>query len=204
MATLSPGQAVTLRDGVGLNLAWPPPATAALYIAVHRDALRAGSRNLLTLVTAVEETNLLWVGAIDEGMVSIAQAPSRPNARALIAGCLFQGPSAWRIIRPGLLTTACAPRPYLTVYDNDRPWVVLGSLSSGSLLCAPLNDARGNPKWWAPQVPRPDLLFPGSKDSQIELAHLWSLGPGHTTVGEVAPSARTTLSTAIRGYIRAV
>lgn len=60
----------------------------------------------------------------------------------------------------------------------------------------------GNPKWWTPVVPRVALSFPGNvKDSQVELAHAWSLPGAMASVGEVAPLGRGAVERAIRAYV---
>jgi hypothetical protein len=125
----------------------------------------------------------------------------KANPRALVRDRLLMGGRLWEIVRPGLLTTDAVVPPLGTVYDGDRPWVVLGELVNGRSLVAPLNDARGNPKWWAPQVAASDLKFAGSKDSQIELAHLWSLEiDGVSRVGEIAQNVRKSLAEQVLAY----
>jgi len=101
---------------------------------------------------------------------------------------------------PGLLTSPGVANPYLTLYGGNRPWVVLGELLNGSLVAAPLNDARGNPKWYAPEIAAAHLLFPNAKHSQLELAHLWSLPPGLPSSGEVDAAARQALGRDVVGY----
>jgi hypothetical protein len=86
------------------------------------------------------------------------------------------------------------------VYDGDRPWVVVGQSSSGAPIAVPLNDARGKSKWWAPTLEANELLFAGSKNSKVELNHLWSFDDCSSVVGDVATSGRQKLSAAIESY----
>lgn len=76
MATLPPGQAVTLPHGVAGNLAWPPPDGAALHCAIHPDVLKAGDPNLLTLGTGISGADVVWVGTL-ETMLSPANTAPR-------------------------------------------------------------------------------------------------------------------------------
>lgn len=202
MATLPPDQPVVLQAGVAPNLRFPPPAGAALCVAVHPAALNVGGQNRLTLVTGRVADRVAWVGALDESLLCTAPGAGLPGARTLLGRQLLRGGHLWEVIRPGLLTTAAARRPYLTIYDGDRPWVVVGELAGGDLLAAPLNDARGNPKWWAPQVAAEDLALPGAKPSQIELAHLWSFRDSPPAAGKVLPRAHAPLARAVTGYFR--
>jgi hypothetical protein len=95
-------------------------------------------------------------------------------------------------------------RLYLTLYAGRRPWVVVGELANGRRLAVPLNDARGNPKWYTPVVRWQDLRMPAStKDAQLELAHLWSLPADVRVVGTLAPSARETIGQAVWSYYSA-
>ena len=72
---------------------------------------------------------------------------------------------------------------------------------AGDPIAAPLNDA-SNPKWWTPVVPRAALAFPGNvKDSQVELAHAWSLPASIPAIGEVTPLGRSGLDRALRAYL---
>ncbi len=106
----------------------------------------------------------------------------------------------WAIIKPGLLTQPHAERPLYTVYDGDRPWVVVGQTASGAPIAIPLNDARGSRKWYAPTLEANKLLFAGSKDSKVELNHLWSFEGSSSVVGEVAAAGREKLSVAVASY----
>ena len=109
------------------------------------------------------------------------------------------GDRVWQVVAPGLLTAPGVPRPLLTIYDGERPWVILGELAAGSAIAAPLNDARGNPKWWAPEVAPPALDIQGGKRSQIELAHVWAIEPTGPIIGRV--HATRGLQRAVESYL---
>ena len=190
---------MTFRDEEVTKLRFPPSDDESLIVCVHPSALKA-SENRLSLVLGVASGTVSWVGAVDEAMLEEA-GTIEGNPRVLVRDRLLKGGRLWDIVRPGLLTTPSVMPPLGTVYDGDRPWVVLGELANGKVLAAPLNDARGNPKWWAPQVAASALEFAGSKESQIELAHLWSLEiDAVPRTGEVARSVRGSLAEQVLAY----
>ena len=199
MATVAPDRRVQMPEQHRLQLAFPPPSEAELAIAVHTGALKATSSTLTQLV-AIEATEVVWTGAVDEQMVRPGTGEVQ-GARMLLWGRLVLGSRLWEVVRPGLMTNHDVSRPLLTVYDGDRPWVILGELRSGALVAAPLNDARGNPKWWTPLVEADQLAFPGSKRSQVELAHLWSLPATLPKFGSVQAGGRQTIEQAIQRYL---
>lgn len=200
MAQLPPGRLVLLDEAELRKLRFPPPE-AEVVIAVHAGALNA-PENRLTLAAAVEEAGeMAWVGALDERMV-LGSLGRTGSPRPRIAGGLFRGDRCWELVRPGPLLRPEVPAPHLTLYDGDRPWVVLGRLTPGPLLAAPLNDARGNPKWYAPRIAREDLEGEGAKDAQLEMAHLWSLPEDLPGLGAVGGRARPGLQKAVAAYYR--
>ena len=151
----------------------------------------------------LSEVGLSWMGSLDEGMLVTLDVLDDPHARAYCAPCFLQGARLWEVVRPGALFVPDAPRAPSTVYggSDQRPWIVIGETDTGDLLAAPLNDA-SNPKWWTPVVPRAALSFPGNvKESQVELAHAWSLPAGTASVGEVTPLGRSAVERAIRAYV---
>lgn len=197
MANIAPGTVVELLQEEAARLLFPPPANT-LVVAVHPAALKAANR--LTLACCLDEDDVVaWVGALDERMLQ-PTTEVQATPRAELGKRLQQGGDRWVICRPGLLTN---PNPYLTVYGNERPWVVLGDLPNGDVLAAPLNDASGNPKWWTPIVRATELGFCRAKDSQIELAHVWSLPKPEQTEGPIANSARPSIEQAISRYFPA-
>lgn len=199
MATLAPDTRVDMVERHRLELAFPPPPGAELVIAVHAGALRA-TFSTLTQVVGFEARDVVWTGAVDERMVMRA-AGAVPEARKALWARLMLGPRLWQVVRPGLLTRPAVSRPLLTVYDGDRPWVVLGELQGGTLVAAPLNDARGNPKWWTPVLRADQLGFAGSKPSQVELAHLWSLPATLSSAGAVQAGGDQTIAQVIGRYL---
>jgi hypothetical protein len=197
MARYAPGSVLMLLEDERSRLTFPPPEDEVV-VAVHEGALRA-PENLLSLAATVDEGNVTWVGAIDERMVAGALGRTS-SPRPLIARRLFEGERCWSTIWPGPLTTVAGAGPRFTLYHGERPWVVLGELVGGSLLAAPLNDAVGNPKWFAPRIAAPDIGGAGAKDGQLEMAHLWSLPEDLPAFGDVAEGARAALRNAVGGY----
>ncbi len=201
MATLPPGTIVDLSEYAAEVLRFLPP-DGDLVVVVHPSALHA-ARSTHTQVAHLSEIGLSWLGALDEDMLVALDAESDADARADCAACFLQGARLWEVVRPGALVVPDAPRAPSTVYggSDQRPWIVIGETDTGDLLAAPLNDA-SNPKWWTPVVPRAALSFPGNvKESQVELAHAWSLPASMASVGEVTPLGRGAVERAIRAYV---
>ncbi len=198
MATIAPGTAVTLSAPYTGALAVPPPPNASLHIAVHEGALRAGARNLLTQVVAIEGGGITWAGALDERMLEVVDAAPVPDARLLLSWCLGRG-SMWNIIWPGDLARRPGEQDLYTVYRVSRPWVVLGALDDDSPLAAPLNDAT-NPVWFTPVIEAHDILMPNAKRCQLELAHLWSFPVMGQVDGTISAGARPAITDALRTY----
>ena len=189
MAAIQPGTYVQLQQSESEKLAYPPP-TLDLQVTVHRLAIpKSGKATpLTTLLHRNTDEVIDWIGSIDERMLSDGQA-SGQSPRSELNQYLFNHSSCWDVIRPGHLIEPKNGTPYLTVYDGDRPWVVIGELPNGSLLAVPLNDARGNPKWYAPQIKAEELNFQNAKLSQMELAHIWSFPATLVRIGNVEPAA---------------
>ena len=184
---MQPGTYVQLQQAEGQKLVFPPP-TLNLQVTVHRLAIpKTGRATPLTTVLHRDQAGIIdWIGSIDERMLTGAQSQGQ-TPRAQLNQHLFNGPHCWQVRRPGPLVGQGHADPYLTVYGGNRPWVVIGSLPKGDLLAVPLNDAWGNPKWYAPQIAAADLQFSGSKFSQMELAHIWSLPSTVQQLGVVHP-----------------
>lgn len=201
MATLAPGTIVDLTEAAAEALRFPPP-DGDLVIVVNPSALRARF-DAHTQVAHLGDDGLAWLGALGEDMLVTLDEESDPGARAACAACYLRGERLWQIVRPGALLLPDAPRTPSTIYGGSdrRPWLVLGETDAGDLLAAPLNDA-GNPKWWTPVVPYAALAFPGNaKDSQVELAHVWSLPASLSPVGEVTALGRGAVERAVRAYV---
>jgi len=197
---MPPGTEVVLRAGESTKLRFPPPEGVRLYVAVHEGALKVGAGNRLTQLVGCVEDELHWVGALDERMLDRGSGASFPGVRSLIAGALFGEDEPWDILWPGLLTMEGVRRPYYTVYDGDRPWVTLGRCPEG-VLAAPLNDARGNPKWWTPRIDAADLEFVEGKSAQLELAHLWTIPDLHMRTGRIRDRVRVEVEGRLRDYL---
>jgi hypothetical protein len=187
MAAILPGTYVELQQAEVRKLVFPPP-TLKLQVTVHRLAIpKTGLATPLTTVLHRDAAGIIdWIGSIDERMLTGAQNPGQ-TPRPQLNQHLFNGAHCWQVRRPERLVVTSHADPYLTIYGGNRPWVVIGSLPNGSLLAVPLNDALGNPKWYAPQIAAADLQFPGSKLSQMELAHIWSLPATVPQLGAVKP-----------------
>ena len=197
MATYAPGTVLALDPAECARLRFAPPEDEVV-VAVHEGALKSRDSRL-TLAACVDDGEVRWVGAIDERMAAGALGRAA-SPRPLVARRLFEGERCWSLIRPGHLAADDRAGPRFTLYHGDRPWVVVGELATGDLLAAPLNDARGNPKWYAPRIAAEDLDGAAPKDGQLEMAHLWSL-PGHLpAVGGVGDAARGDLRRALAGY----
>jgi len=200
MATIPAGAHVSLREEYHAALAFPPPADDHLYVAVHHGALNAGSANRLTQVISIGDREVTWVGALDERMLVVGDRSPDPDARMLLTWLLGRGRFG-EIIWPGdLVVVGTHPQVDLyTVYQKSRPWVVVGALDDGTPIAAPLNDAT-NPLWFTPIIEEADILMPGPKRAQLELAHLWSFPSDPEARGRVSDHAAAQISGAIAAY----
>ncbi len=199
MATLAPGTRVVLRPGVRETLRFAPPAGDDLLIAVHAGALRAGAGNLLTLVVAMRDDAISWLGALDERMLATTADDLAPDPRRLVRSQLLAGNDLWRVVWPGPLLTATGDVA-TTVYGGDRPWLVVGETTAGERIACPLNSASGGAKWWTPLLEPADLPFAGSKSSLVELAHLWAIGRPADARKAISGRGQDTVGAAIRRY----
>jgi hypothetical protein len=197
VARIMPNARVVMKSAAMRTLRFPPPSPE-LVIAVHRAALRA-TGNTLTLAAHVSHASITWVGAVDERMLDVAEGTASEDARKLISTCLVTGPCLWHCIAPGPLLAVPSAGP-TTVYGGSRPWLVVGRLETGVVLAVPVNDARGQEKWYAPHIPAGALPTPEAKDSQIELAHLWSLPAGWRDIGILEAGQRSALGEAVKKY----
>lgn len=198
MATLPPGTEVSIRTNALRRLNFPPPKGSVLVVAVHEGALRApGSPH--TQLIGLRHGDVIWAGALGEHLLTV-ESEGGGDPRQLLGDAMGTGPRLWDVVWP-LELVADSRRGHLsTVYQGERPWVVIGLVSGGDLLAAPLNEA-ANPKRFTPILGREDVLMPGSsKESQLELAHVWSLPQSLGAVGSVAPEARGRILEALRSY----
>ena len=201
LATLPPGTIVDLSEYASEMLRFLPP-DGDLVVVVHQLALRA-SWNAHTQVAHVGADGLTWLGALGEDLLVTINAEPDSSARTASAASFLRGTRLWEVVRPGGLLVPDAPRTLSTIYagSDRRPWIVVGETDTADIIAAPLNDAE-NPKWWTPIVPRTALSFDGNvKDSQVELAHAWSLPAGVATVGSVMAAGRGAVERAIREYV---
>jgi hypothetical protein len=169
-----------------------------LLVAVHEAALQAPQSPHTQLVGFVAG-ELAWAGALSETFLEV-RSDVGGDPRQLLGEAIGTGPRLWDVVRPGELVLDPARGPMATMYEGERPWVVIGAIPSGDLLAAPLNEA-GNPKWYTPLLAQEEVDMPGScKDAQLELAHLWSLPASQATVGTVAHSARERILESLKSY----
>lgn len=198
MATLLPGTEVSIRPDALGRLSFPPPGGATLLIAVHEGALKApGSPH--TQVIGLRSGDLVWAGALGEHLLRVVSAGGG-DPRQLLGDAVGAGGRLWDVVWPEELLADPARGPLSTVYRGDRPWVVIGEVTGGDLLAAPLNDAT-NPKRFTPLLGRDEIQMPGSsKDAQLELAHVWTLPASLGAVGAVLPEARGRVLAALRDY----
>lgn len=198
MSTHSAGTEISIRPDALRRLAFPPPDGSVLLVAAHEAALRApGSPH--TQLVGLRHGDLVWAGALSERLLTV-EAEEGGDPRQLLAEVVGIGPRLWDVLWPTELLVDPQRGPLATTYQGERPWLVIGTVRGGDLLAAPLNDA-GNPKWFTPVLAREEVRMPGSsKDSQVELAHVWSLPESLGTVGSVAPEARERVLAALRSY----
>lgn len=201
MASIQPGTSVRLDAGAMAALAFPPPSDD-LVVIVHKAALKAPF-DRHTQVAHLANGDADWMGALGEDMLSPLPGPSTAGARATCGALLLAGSRLWDVVRPGALLQPGRAHPMSTVYDGSdlRPWVVLGETTGGDLIAAPLNDPKGNPKWWTPVIPQVCMTFAGNlKNAQVELAHLWTLPSVTATEGTVDPTGRPVVVAAMNKY----
>lgn len=198
MATLLPGTEVSIRADALRRLNFPPPKGSVLVVAVHEGALLApGSPH--TQLIGLRHGDVIWAGGVGEHLLRV-ESQGGGDPRQLLGDAMGAGPRLWDVVWPPELVTDSRRGPLSTVYQGERPWVVIGLVSGGDLLAAPLNEA-ANQKRFTPILAQEDVLMPGSsKESQLELAHVWSLPQSLGAVGSVAPEARGRILEALRSY----
>lgn len=198
MATLLPGTEVSIRTDALRRLTFPPPKGSVLVVAVHEAALQApGSPH--TQLIGLRHGDVIWAGALGEHLLAV-ESEGGGDPRQLLGDAMGAGSRLWDVVWPLELVVDSRRGPLSTVYQGERPWVVIGLVSGGDLLAAPLSDA-ANPKRFTPVLAREEVLMSGSsKESQLELAHVWSLPQSLGAVGSVAPDARARILEALRSY----
>jgi hypothetical protein len=198
MATIAQHTVVRFKRGVDLPLRFRPAGGGRLVVAVETGALKAPENNLTTVVE-VTGLRIAWVGSIDESMVD-ATDERHENARQELSRLVLQGNATWTIVSPGMLRYP-GTGEMDTVYQGDRPWVMIGGPHECGLLAVPLNDlGKGAHPYYQCAVQRADLQLPSAKDSKLELGHVWSFPKEMERVGEVLPDARTAITAALKRY----
>jgi len=198
MPTLPAGAEVFIRPDAVRRLTYPPPVGSVLLVAVHEGALHAPQSPHTQLIGLVHG-DLTWAGALSEHLLTV-ESEGGGDPRQLLGDAVGTGPRLWDLVRPGELLEDPQRGPLSTTYQGDRPWVVIGTVTGGDLLAAPLNEA-ANPKWYTPLLTRDEVVMPGSsKESQLELAHVWSFPGSLGAVGSLSHEARTRVMGAIRRY----
>jgi hypothetical protein len=205
MASIDPDTRVHVDSAWLRSLAFAP-SSRELFVAVHQSALRAPSSalTLVLQVTSITTPEVIWAGALDEGMLTapLGPAPALSGARSLLGPLLMRGAHLWECITPGHLLRATAAQQTLSVYRGSRPWIVVGELANEMVLAVPLNDARGGGKWYAPAVSAEDLPTQNPKPSQAELAHLWAFPATVHRIGSLGAASHAPLASAIEAYYR--
>jgi hypothetical protein len=188
MPTLSPGTEVVIRSEALWRLTFPPPDDSVLLVGVH-DAGLLARQSPHTQLLGFLEGDLCWAGALSEALLDV-RSEGGGDPRMLLGEAIGVGDRLWDVIWPGELVRDPERGRLATTYQGERPWVVIGGVSNGDLLAAPLNEA-GNPKWYTPLLAREEVHMSGSsKDAQLELAHLWSFPASLNAVGTIAVTAR--------------
>jgi len=198
MATITPDSIVAFKANALPGLAYPPDRSdGAFTVAVNPFAMKVPHVALTTVVQRGGSGSLLWVASLDESLID-AVGETSAGARAALAACLLSGADLWTVVQPGELRIAGPPIAD-TVYQGDRPWVVIGEAGSAGVLAVPLNDAGGGDiRQYQHLLRASDLVFPGSKDSRVELNHVWSFPRGLPLLGSVDSSAVSGLADAIK------
>ena len=199
MPTIPANTLVQLIPGADVRLRYLPPPGTQLIVAIEAAALKA-PRSPLTTVVAIHQDQIVWVASIDEAMVATS-VHNRPNARAELTALLMtDSPRCFEVVRPGWLRTH-GPLIQDTVYQKDRPWIVIGESVHCGLLAVPLSDAgAGSRGHYQHHLAAGELDFVGSKDSAAELAHIWSFPAALPCAGQIQPAARAALTAAVKGY----
>lgn len=196
MPILPPGAEVSIRPAALRRLSFPPPEGAVLLVAVHPAALKS-PHSPHTQLAGFLWGELAWAGAMGEGLLDVVSR-SEGDPRQLLAEAVATGERLWDVVWPGELLSGGSPLS--TIYQGERPWVVVGETAQGDLLAAPLNEA-ANPKWYTPLLSREEVRMPGSsKASQLELAHLWSFPASLGAVGTIDTPARPRILQALKAY----
>ncbi len=197
MASIPPGSAVQLKPDVLPKLRFAAP-TDDLFVAVHLGALKSPA-SVHTQVVALADSLVTWTAGLGEDLLQRRDAPAFPGARPALYECLLTGDRLWEIILPGGLLRFGVSGPLSTIYQFERPWLVIGEAVDDQPIAVPLNDAT-NPKWYAPLVRAADLGLSGTKDAQLELAHAWTVRPSASTIGRLPLAVRGPLAGTITRY----
>jgi hypothetical protein len=189
---------VAIQSEALWRLTYPPPDDSVVLVGVH-DASLLARQSPHTQLLGFSGGDLTWAGALSEVLLEVL-SEGGGDPRMLLGEAMGSGPRLWDVIWPGELVRDPERGRLATTYYGERPWVVIGSISNGDLLAAPLNEA-GNPKWYTPLIARDEVLMSGSsKDAQLELAHLWSLPPSLAAVGTISGGAQERVLEELRAY----
>jgi hypothetical protein len=171
-----------------------------VVIAVHRDALTA-ARHLSTQAAWIARDALIWLGTLDERMLSVTRRCA-PDPLSIIRAHLLVGDNFWNIVRPGPLLSAAAPRPLYNLYDGDRPWIVVGETAGAELIAAPLHHARAGKMVGAMvgATNRDEGSEPGSIASRVNIGHLWTLPRSVDVLSEVGREGRARIAGVLTDY----
>jgi len=202
MPTLVIGTPVALRPGVHAELNLTCSEQGDLFIAVHPGALRVQVATLTVVVERVD-TELVWVGALDEGMLQPRAGQAWPKARQALCDRVGTGTHVWEVRYPGALLMPGIQGGM--VYRGSRPWLIIGALANGRPLAVPLNSTTAtvtnkpynmflDKAWYVvtPSATDPRQLH-GDTNATAELPHIWSLPAGLANCGHVLPEHTSSL-----------
>lgn len=169
MPRIAAGSIVEFRPAVVAELRYPPLGGGTLAVAVETAALKS-KWNALTTVIMQDGNDIVWVASLDESMLDVLEG-TIADTRIHLTNLVLKGDALWQVMRPGTLRLPGTFRND-TVYQGDRPWVVVGGPHRSGVLAVPLNDlGEGTRGHYQCRVGAEHLLFPGSINSKLELNH---------------------------------
>ena len=108
-------------------------------VAVHEGALLAPA-SAHTQLIGLRYGDVIWAGALGEHLLTV-EAEASGDPRQLLGDAVGAGPRLWDVVWPLELVADSRRGPPSTIYQGERPWVVIGVVTGGDLLAAPLNEA---------------------------------------------------------------
>lgn len=207
MTNIAPDTVVSCFGSVWQDLRFTPEPDGVMVIVAHPRSLTP--QNPSTQVMQIKDGDLLWVGTVDEAMVTSTTVARMENARSVLSGHLLKGANLWSVLAPGPLLRAGSIHQS-SVYKDPHMWVVLGE-TTDLLLAATLSTWKerfrpdGRPKGepvYHVRIAQAELpaTVVSPRDSVVELNHLWSFPKQVSTIGSIAASAHERLREKVRRY----